>query len=988
VLACLLAGTPSSPSHAQIVTNIGVDGTLPVNTTVTPSGTVYTINGGTIKGTNQFHSFSRFSVGAGDIADFTGPNTIQNIVSRVTGGTRSDIDGTLRSTIPGANLFLLNPRGIFFGPNASLQVQGSFHASTADYIALSDGVRFSAIPSPTDALLTSASPAAFGFLGANVGQIDVQTGTFTPPATFTLLQVPPDKTLSLVAGAINLGAANGTAPAYVTAPRGTVNLATAVSGEVALDATGLNVNAAQLGGVITIAGRSIIDAKQIVVRGGRLVIDNAILFPGFFPPGPPPNGGIVDVKVSNDVTIRGTASQPLFATPGIRTLAGTTGNAAPDISVEAPSLTVSGVALIQSDRMGAGNPAQIVVTADTVNVLDGASMSVNNLFAGPGGSLTINAQEVLLSESVGNPRFTGLAAQGAFNAAYSASNTNSALTLADSGTLTVNASKTLTVRGGAEITTDSFAFGRAGDITINAGDMVLSRDGATSGKIASQSILAGNGGNITINATGQITMTGGFQISASTGGSGDGGSINVNAAGPISISGTNSGIFSVTLSPPESTLNATTGVRGLFGALNTTFAAQQQLTRTTLGIPQPDLFDVLRFLRDVRGLIAVNDLTVGDAGKISVTTPQLSMNAGARIDSSTFWNGNAGEVLMNLGSLRVGGGSVISSGSGGINLNAVQIGTGNSGTVTVTASDTISISGPGSTISTTTFGNGNAGSISLSANEVDIQSGGRITSDSGGILGGQLFAGGGRGGDINIAAPQVNILDGAGISASSRGTATALAGNVNLVTDNLTMQNASITTQSALAEGGNISVITNGSQIYLLNSQITTSVQSGVGSGGNITLGSGGHPVGFIILNGSQVRADAFGGPGGNIRVFADTFLAGDSVLSASSALSAPGVINIQAKFTDLSGNIAQLPETVLQAASLLRAACAARLSAGKASSLVVSGREGVPLEPGGVMPSPLIAESPTDLGPSRSASEWEPLSGAWRVSLHSKCSM
>jgi hypothetical protein len=86
---------------------------------------------------------------------------------------------------------------------------------------------------------------------------------------------------------------------------------------------------------------------------------------------------------------------------------------------------------------------------------------------------------------------------------------------------------------------------------------------------------------------------------------------------------------------------------------------------------------------------------------------------------------------------------------------------------------------------------------------------------------------------------------------------------------------------------------------------------------------------------------------------------------------------------------VAQLPETVVQAAALLRAACAARLSAGKTSSLVVAGREGVPLEPGGVMPSPLIAESPTDLGPLRSEGhEWEPLAGAWRVSLRSKCSM
>jgi hypothetical protein len=213
---------------------------------------------------------------------------------------------------------------------------------------------------------------------------------------------------------------------------------------------------------------------------------------------------------------------------------------------------------------------------------------------------------------------------------------------------------------------------------------------------------------------------------------------------------------------------------------------------------------------------------------------------------------------------------------------------------------------------------------------------------------------------------------------------------VNIVTDNLIMKGgSSITTQSLLADGGNISITTNGSQVYLLDSQITTSVQSGVGSGGNITIGSGAHPVDAFVLNGSQIRADAFGGPGGNIAIFADTFLTSESIVSASSALSAPGTINVQARFTNLSGNIAQLPETVVQAAALLRAACAARLSAGKTSSLVVAGREGVPLEPGGVMPSPLIAESLTDLGPSRSdGHEWTPLPGAWRVSLRSKCSM
>ena len=406
----------------------------------------------------------------------------------------------------------------------------------------------------------------------------------------------------------------------------------------------------------------------------------------------------------------------------------------------------------------------------------------------------------------------------------------------------------------------------------------------------------------------------------------------------------------------------------------------------------------LRTISDGAGnpLVAVTDFTAGAGGKVSITTPVLAVSNGAHIETSTVWDGNAGAIALDVGSLTLGDGAIIGSRSGAVRPDrGPTVGSGSAGTVDIVATDTISISGRstsgvGSTITTSTFGDGNAGDIFLRANRVDIQNGGSVRSESGGMLGDQLLAGGGRGGNINITAPQVNLLDGANISANSQGTATALAGNVNIVTDNLIMKgDSSITTQSLLADGGNISITTNGSQVYLLDSQITTSVQSGVGSGGNITIGSGAHPVDTIVLNGSQIRADAFGGPGGNIAIFADTFLTSESIVSASSALSAPGTIDVQARFTNLSGNIAQLPENVVQAAALLRAACAARLSAGKISSLVVAGREGVPLEPGGVMPSPLIAESLTDLGPSRSdGHEWTPLPGAWRVSLRSKCSM
>src|SRR5207247_6753474 len=133
-----------------------------------------------------------------------------------------------------------------------------------------------------------------------------------------------------------------------------------------------------------------------------------------------------------------------------------------------------------------------------------------------------------------------------------------------------------------------------------------------------------------------------------------------------------------------------------------------------------------------------------------------------------------------------------------------------------------------------------------------------------------------------------------------------------------------------------------GKLVDLFNSQITTSVQSGTGSGGNITI----DPT-FVILNHSQITADAFGGPGGNITIVSDVFLASpDSSVTASSALSTQGTVNIQAPVTNLSGTLAPLPENVLQATSLLRQSCAARFGGGKLSSLVLGDRGGLPRAP------------------------------------------
>jgi filamentous hemagglutinin family protein len=152
---------------------------------------VYDIRDGTSKGSNLFHSFDRFSIGTSNTACFHDPSGIANILSRVTGGERSAIDGTLASTVARANLYLLNPAGVLFGPNARLDVSGSFYVSTADYLRLADGGVFHTNPDPAKRLLTVAPPAAFGFLRENPAAIALQQSR---------LEVPEGRTLSVVGG--------------------------------------------------------------------------------------------------------------------------------------------------------------------------------------------------------------------------------------------------------------------------------------------------------------------------------------------------------------------------------------------------------------------------------------------------------------------------------------------------------------------------------------------------------------------------------------------------------------------------------------------------------------------------------------------------------------------------------------------------------------------------------------------------------------------
>ena len=132
------------------------------NSVVETNGNRDTINGGAVRDANLFHSFQEFNVEAGREAYFTNPNGITNIFSRVTGNNISDIQGVL-GVLGNANLYLINPNGILFGENASLDVNGSFFASTADSVLFDNGFEFSAVNPDAPPLLTINIPIGLRF---------------------------------------------------------------------------------------------------------------------------------------------------------------------------------------------------------------------------------------------------------------------------------------------------------------------------------------------------------------------------------------------------------------------------------------------------------------------------------------------------------------------------------------------------------------------------------------------------------------------------------------------------------------------------------------------------------------------------------------------------------------------------------------------------------------------------------------------------------
>jgi len=264
-ISLIIIGLLLNTVNAEVI----LDGTVGVaGGAITATDNAYSITEaqGQLKGSNLFHSFEKFNIDANETAVFSGPDSVQNIISRVT-GERSIINGGIISEIPDANLWLINPKGILFGENASLDIQGSFHASTADYVQLQDDSQYREVNGSL--ILTASSPKSFGF-------IDPSSSTATLDVINVKLTVPEGKSITLLGSDVNLKGS------FLSAPGGNISVVSINEagdiiysdrsdealdvesiesfGSISIDSTSFTINGEQEG--------------QLQIKGGELEINS------------------------------------------------------------------------------------------------------------------------------------------------------------------------------------------------------------------------------------------------------------------------------------------------------------------------------------------------------------------------------------------------------------------------------------------------------------------------------------------------------------------------------------------------------------------------------------------------------------------------------------------------------------------------------------------------------------------------------------------
>jgi filamentous hemagglutinin family protein len=625
-LWCLVT---SSPVQAQISS----DGTIPTN--VDRSGNVFEITGGAQAGSNLFHSFKEFSVPTGSEAFFrntTNLNNINYIINRVTGGSISNIDGLIRENY-GANFILINPSGINFGPNAQLNIGGSFLGSTASSVKFADGVEFSATNLQVRPLLTISVPVGLQF-GQNPGTIRVQgTGhTFTvadplfSPVTrntSTGLRVQPNQTLALVGGNISIEGG------LLTAEGGRVELGSVAQGQVSLNPTS---------GGWTLGYQGAVGFKDIEMRSLALADASG-------------SGGSIQVQAQNISLSDG--SLVLIQNQGFQPTGAIQLNATEFVKVSGTNADGKIRSSLTNETLGAGRGGDINISAKQLILEGGGTVFARTFSSGTGGNINVNASESVQVNGV-----------SVVNPSVSSTITSITYGSGDSGNNTVSTGR-LTATGGGTIVSTTYGTGQGGAVSVNATDSIeiigVEPEVFVPSGLFATTINAGDAGDLIV-STPKLTVRDGGRADTSTFASGSAGNVIINAPEFVQVQGTVPGSINPSLIGSSANI--------LDQSLQETF----RLPAVPSGAAQNVTINTGQLRVTDGGQVTVRNQGSGNAGNARINARSILLDNRGSITGATQ-SGEGGNIILETGSLQMRHASQISAQAGG---------TGNGGNITIT----------------------------------------------------------------------------------------------------------------------------------------------------------------------------------------------------------------------------------------------------------------------------------------------------------------
>lgn len=651
IMTCLLT---SGVGKAQIIP----DSTLPANSSITVNSDISIINGGTRAGSNLLHSFDQFSIPTGKTVYFNNAGDIQNIISRVTGKSISNIDGLLRANGT-ANLFLLNPNGIIFGSNVRLNIGGSFIASTASSLKFANGTEFSTTEPQTTPLLTVSAPIGLN-LESNSGEIRVQgsghtlglSSLFSPisgaGASDNGLRVLPQKTLALIGGNIALEGGN------LTAPGGQVELGSVGNGIVTLNPT-------TSGWVFGYQGLQNFQNIELSKRA------------------------LVDASGSGNNAVHLVGKQIFFTEGSVALIQNQGAQAGSGINIQASNLLqLSGTSAdgmipsgIEIETLG-GSLGDVVVSTKHLSFEDGAAINSKTFTEASASNILLNA-----SESIEVKGFSFINPTTASIASGVGSYTFSAGT---SGKITINTGQ-FTALGGGTITSGTFGTGTGGDLIINAGRSIqLSGFNpilSSPSQVAVGAYKSGNSGDLRITSP-EIRLNNGGNIASYTFSSGNAGNITIEAPNLIDIT--------TSANTGDSSYEFLSGISSF--AIPAPLLIQQVLGLSSeiSGAARNIQIKTGR-LSLSKGSITVSNLGTGSAGNVDIDANIISLENNSSISAATAL-GDGGNISLHSNHVQLIGNSNISASASnpqiaygflGINFpySLAPTGTGTGGNITI-----------------------------------------------------------------------------------------------------------------------------------------------------------------------------------------------------------------------------------------------------------------------------------------------------------------